>query len=75
MFSMGSTKITLSASARKFTQKNGITDVTFNLRRAKAKGSLNEIEPVYQTPPDASTDILWWKAIMSSWPGILKFWA
>jgi hypothetical protein len=35
-------------------QKNGITDVTFNLRHAKAKGVLNEIEPVYQAPANAS---------------------
>ena len=51
---MGSAKIRLSASARKFMQKNGITDVTFNLRHAKAKGGLNEIEPVYQAPVNAS---------------------
>jgi hypothetical protein len=54
MFSIGSTKIKLSASARKFMQKNGITDVTFNLRHAEAKGALNEIEPLYQAPADAS---------------------
>ena len=54
MFSTGSTKIKLSASARKFMQKNEITDVTFNLRRAEPKGFLKEIEPVYQAPADAS---------------------
>jgi hypothetical protein len=54
MFSVGSTKIKLSASARKFMQKNGITDVTFNLCRAEPKGVLKEIEPVYQAPVDAS---------------------
>ena len=51
---MGSTKIKLSASARKFMRKKEITDVTFNLRHAKAKGVLNEIEPVYQAPANAS---------------------
>lgn len=35
-------------------QKNGITDVTFNLCHSKAKGVLNEIEPVYQAPANAS---------------------
>jgi hypothetical protein len=47
-------KIKLSSSARKFIHKNGITDVTFNLRRAEPKGFLKEIEPVYQAPADAS---------------------
>ena len=51
---MGSTKIKLSASARKFMQKKGIKDVTFNLRRARAKGDLNEIEPVYEASANAS---------------------
>ena len=50
----GSPKIKLAASARKFMQKNGITDVTFNLRRAVPRGALKEIEPVYQAPADAS---------------------
>ena len=35
-------------------QKNGITDVTFDLCRAEQKGFLKEIEPVYQAPADAS---------------------
>ena len=35
-------------------QKNGITDVTFDLCRAEPKGFLKEIEPVYQAPADAS---------------------
>ena len=51
---MGNTKIKLSSSARKFIQKNGITDVTFRIRRAGKKGFLKEIEPVYQAPADAS---------------------
>ena len=51
---MGNTKIKLSSSARKFMQKNGITDVTFKIRSAGKKGFLKEIEPVYQAPADAS---------------------
>jgi hypothetical protein len=51
---MGNTKIKLSASARKFMQKNGITDVTFEIRRAGIEGYLKEIEPVYRAPADAS---------------------
>ncbi|OEU60529.1 MAG: hypothetical protein BBJ57_06730 [Desulfobacterales bacterium PC51MH44] len=51
---MGNTKIKLSSSALKFMQKNGITDVTFDLCRAEPKGFLKEIEPVYQAPADAS---------------------
>jgi hypothetical protein len=51
---MGNTKIKLSSSARKFMQKNGITDVTFKIRRAETTGYLEEIEPVYQAPADAS---------------------
>ena len=35
-------------------QKNKITDVTFNLRSAKPKGALKEIEPIYQAPADAT---------------------
>ena len=35
-------------------RKNGITDVTFNLRCVKPKGALKEIEPLYQAPVDAS---------------------
>ena len=35
-------------------QKNGITDVTFNLCRVRPKEALNEIEPVYRAPADAS---------------------
>ena len=54
MFSRGSKKIKLAASARKFMQKNGITDVTFDLCRAEPKGVLKEIEPVYRAPVDAS---------------------
>jgi hypothetical protein len=54
MVPTGSPKIKLAASARKFMQKNGITDVTFNLRRAMPRGALKEIEPVYQAPADAS---------------------
>ncbi len=51
---MGNTTIKLSSSARKFMQKRGITDVTFDLRRAGPKGYLKEIEPVYEAPADAS---------------------
>jgi hypothetical protein len=51
---MGNIKIKLSSSARNFMQKNGITDVTFNLCRAEPKGFLKEIEPVYEAPADAS---------------------
>ncbi len=51
---MGKTKIKLSASAKRFMQKNGITDVTFNLRWAEPKRVLHEVEPVYQAPADAS---------------------
>jgi hypothetical protein len=51
---MGNTKIKLSASARKFMQKNGLTDVTFEIRRAGIEGYLKEIEPVYRAPADAS---------------------
>jgi hypothetical protein len=51
---MGNMKIKLSSSARKFIQKNSITDVTFDLRRAEPKGFLKEIEPVYEAPADAS---------------------
>jgi hypothetical protein len=51
---MGSTKIKLSASARKFMQKKGITDVTFTLCSAEPNGVLKEIEPVYEAPADAS---------------------
>jgi hypothetical protein len=51
---MGNTKIKLSASARKFMQKNGITDVTFEIRRAGIEGYLKEVEPVYRAPADAS---------------------
>jgi len=35
-------------------QRNGITDVTFNLRCAEPKGVLHEVEPVYRAPADAS---------------------
>jgi len=35
-------------------QKNGITDVTFNLCQAEPEGFLKEIEPVYEAPADAS---------------------
>ena len=35
-------------------QKNGITDVTFKIRRAGIEGYLKEIEPVYEAPADAS---------------------
>jgi len=35
-------------------QKNGITDVTFNLCQAELEGFLKEIEPVYEAPADAS---------------------
>ena len=35
-------------------QKNGITDVTFNLCRAEPKGVLTTVEPTYQAPADAS---------------------
>ena len=52
--SMGNTKIKLSVSARRFMQRNGITDVTFNLRCAEPKGVLHEVEPVYRAPADAS---------------------
>jgi hypothetical protein len=51
---MGNPKIKLSASARKFIQKNGITDVTFNIGRAEPKGVLTTIEATYQAPADAS---------------------
>jgi hypothetical protein len=51
---MGNPKIKLSASARKFMQKKGITDVTFNLRRTEPQGVLTTIEPTYQAPADAS---------------------
>jgi hypothetical protein len=50
---MGNIKIKLSESARKFIQRNGITDVTFNLCRAEPKGFLKTIEPTYQAPADA----------------------
>ncbi|MEJ2731665.1 MAG: hypothetical protein P8185_24675 [Deltaproteobacteria bacterium] len=51
---MGNPKIKLSASARKFMQENGITDVTFDLCRAEPRGVLKTIEPTYQAPTDAS---------------------
>jgi hypothetical protein len=51
---MGNPIIKLSPSARRFMQKNGITDVTFNLYRAEPKGVLTTIEPTYQAPTDAS---------------------
>jgi hypothetical protein len=35
-------------------QKNGITDVTFKIRRAETTRYLEEIETVYQAPADAS---------------------
>ena len=35
-------------------QKRGITDVTFDLRRAGPEGYLKEIEPVYEAPADAT---------------------
>jgi len=35
-------------------QKNGITDVRFNLCQAEPEGFLKEIEPVYEAPADAS---------------------
>ena len=51
---MSKSKIKLSASAKKFMQQNGITDVTFNLCSAEPRGVLREVEPVYQAPADAS---------------------
>jgi hypothetical protein len=51
---MVKSKIKLSTSARKFMQKMGITDVTFNLRRPATKGALMTIEPTYRAPVDAS---------------------
>ena len=51
---MGNTTIKLSSAARKFMQKRGITDVTFDLCSAEPKGFLKEIEPIYRAPTDAS---------------------
>jgi len=51
---MDKSKITLSASARRFMQQRGIKDVAFDLLYAGGAGIINEIEPVYQAPADAS---------------------
>ena len=51
---MGNPTIKLSSSARKFLQKNGITDVTFNLCRVEPEGFLKEIQPTYEAPADAT---------------------
>jgi hypothetical protein len=51
---METEKITLSAAARKFMQQRGINDVTFDLFPADDAGIINEIEPAYRVPADAS---------------------
>lgn len=55
---MGSIRVKISKSARKFCQEKGIDDVTFNLFEYNVTGCclgfVKEIQPVYKAPSNAS---------------------